>query len=114
MTYTINPSPIRREMLVRFVAGASAADIERASNLARALGGRWVRGSHGFHLRPASARRLDQLFKAGINVSRKYKPEPVDCYYHPAAPDDELPLRTALSVARKLQALAPCTNSNPV
>lgn len=113
MTYTLHPAPIRRETLLRFVAGASTPDIERASNLARALGGRWVRASHGFHLRPVAARRLDLLFRAGINVVRKYKPEPTDCYCPPAAAGDELSLRNALAIARKLQALTPsCANSN--
>jgi hypothetical protein len=102
-TYTIKPAPIRREMLLRFIAGASAVDIERASNLARALGGRWVRASHGFHLRPVAARRLDLLFRAGLNVARKYKPAPTDCYFSTATPQYELTLRNALFIARKLQ-----------
>lgn len=112
MTYTLNASPIRREILLRFVAGASTAEIERASNLARALGGRWVRASHGFHLKPVSARRLDLLFRAGLNVVRKYKPAPTDCYFATATPQYELSLRNALFIARKLQPESACTNSN--
>lgn len=118
MIYSITPSPIKREQLLRFGQLATIADITRGSILARALGGRWVNASAGYHLRPVKARQFARLFDAGVSVLRRYKPEPVDCWSHPSCGADEFPLRKVLEICRKAERIQnpnptpPCSNSN--
>ena len=118
MIYTIIPAPLPRERLLRFTAEATIPDIERGGNLARALGGRWVNASCGYHLMPHKAAQFQKLFDAGVAVVRKYKPEPVDCWSHPSCGGDEHPLRKVLEIIRreaklrKPEPTPPCSNSN--
>lgn len=118
MIYTITKASIPREMLLRYGPDATIADINRGYTLARALGGRWVNASAGFHLRPVKARQFARLFDAGVSVLRRYKPEPVDCWSHPSCGADEFPLRKVLEICRKAERIQnpnptpPCSNSN--
>lgn len=118
MIYTIEPAPIKRERLLRFDPTATIEDLERGHHIARALGGRWVNGSAGYHMRPVKAVQFARLFDNGMSVIRRYKPEPVDCWSHASCGADQFPLRKALELCRafaksKTQNQTPiCSNSN--
>ena len=69
--YSLSDAPIAGEKLLRWEVGADVADIERGNGLAAALGGRWVRASHGWHIRPRYAACWVALFAAGF-CARRY------------------------------------------
>ena len=68
--YELSDAPMAGERLLRYALSARLADMERGNALARALGGRWVRASAGWHLRPRYASCWAALFDAGFSAVR--------------------------------------------
>lgn len=89
LPYTLSDAPIAGEKLVRWESCADVADVERGNRLAAALGARWVRASHGWHIRPRYAACWVALFAAGFRAVRYGYGNGMYSFY---APDSRKPL----------------------
>lgn len=88
--------------LVSWLPDATLADMARGEGLARALGGRWVRGFAGWRMLPRYARCWVKLFDAGFSAKwREYVPGSVG-FYAPAE-RGALTLKEAMRKAKDLQ-----------
>jgi len=71
MTHSIIPSPLSGSDKIVVLHDATAADVARAHQLAKALNGRWIPAHSGYCFRQRAALRWVSLFDAGFTARRR-------------------------------------------